>query len=208
MSRDLSSSVLSSLDKEVMNPFFAVELLFDDTPLRMWTGLNELVYGGQTFYGSGNLLEVSSVDETSDISAKGATLSLSGIPSEVLSTALSTPYQGRLCKIYFGVFSYGRLLLEDSTYLLMEDGSKVPLELQETGLTEIFSGFMDQMNIEEGAGSSSVSLAVENKLIDLERSRVRRFTSSYQKSQYPLDLGLDFVESLQTKEIFWGKKGA
>jgi hypothetical protein len=64
---------------------------------------------------------------------------------------------------------------------------------------------MDQMNISEGPDTSTIELQVENKLIDLERARVARFTSSYQKSIYPQDLGLDFVESLQDKDIVWGR---
>lgn len=207
MSRDITSSVLSSLDDTVVFPFFVVELNFDSAPLRMWTGLNNLVFEGVTYYGAGNLIDISSVEETSDISARGATIQLSGLPSEVLSLALSTPYQGRVCKIYFGLFSKGNILTESSAQLVTESGEIIPLELQETGLTEIFSGFMDQMNIEESPNGTTVAVAVENKLIDLERSRVRRFTSAYQKSQYPDDKGLDFVEDLQTKETYWGSNG-
>ena len=65
---------------------------------------------------------------------------------------------------------------------------------------------MDQMNIEETADTCTVQLTLENKLVDLERARVARFTSAYQKSLYSGDLGLDFVESLQDKEIVWGRK--
>jgi hypothetical protein len=64
---------------------------------------------------------------------------------------------------------------------------------------------MDQMNIEEGGDTSTIQMAVENKLIDLERARVARFTSGYQKSIYPNDKGLDFVEDLQDKKIPWGR---
>ena len=65
---------------------------------------------------------------------------------------------------------------------------------------------MDQMNIAESPDTSSIELLVENKLIDLERARVARFTSGYQKSIYPGDLGLDFVEDLQNKTVSWGRK--
>jgi len=65
---------------------------------------------------------------------------------------------------------------------------------------------MDEMNIDEGPETSSIEVKVENKLIDLERARVRRFTSGYQKSKYPGDKGFDFVESIQDKEVVWGRK--
>ena len=181
--RDLTTVVENALDDEVVYPFFATELLFDTTPLRLWTGVGEATIDGNTYTGTGNLLDVSSVEETSEIAVRGATLTLSGVPTEVLSLALQTPYQGRVCNIYFGV-------VNGNTY---------------SGLTQIFSGYMDEMNIEEGPESSAVELKVENKLIDLERSRVRRYTSGYQKSVYPNDRGFDFVEDLQDKEIVWGR---
>lgn len=203
--RDLSTSVSSNLEDDVVYPFFAVELLFDTSPLRLWTGVGTLVYDGNSWTGTGNLLDVSSIEETSEIAVRGATLTLSGVPSEVLSLALQTPYQGRVCNIYFGLFSKGYLQKEDDAYILLEDGGRIQLELQETGLTQIFSGYMDEMNIDEGSEYSTVELKVENKLIDLERARVRRYTSGYQKAIYPGDKGLDFVEGLQDKEIVWGR---
>jgi hypothetical protein len=146
------------------------------------------------------------------MSVRGATLTLSAIPNEILSLALTEPYQGRVCTIYFGTFSSGAssgsILDESGSYVLLQDGSKIDLQAS-GGLTsafnEIFSGYMDQMNVEEGPTTSVVELKVENKLIDLERARVARFTSGYQKSKYPLDKGLDFVEGLQNKKVLWGR---
>jgi len=205
--RDISQSTLNSLDDDVLYPFFAVEMLFDgDQTLRLWTGQGTLVYQGQSWYGTGSMLQIDSVEETTEIAAKGASLTLSGIPQEVLSLALSEPYQGRKANIYFGNFSKGLILQESSDYILLEDGSKIELESGSTNLSQIFAGYMDQMNIEESPDSCTVQLTLENKLVDLERARVARFTSAYQKSVYSGDLGLDFVEGLQDKEIVWGRK--
>lgn len=207
--RDLSSGVTQSLEDDVIYPFYAVELQFDgDQTLRLWTGVGSLVFEGETWVGTGTLLNVTAIEETSEIAVRGATLTLSGVPSEVLSLALSEPYQGRVCNIYFGLFQKGQLLLESSSYILLQDGSKILLEDQSTSLTEIFSGYMDQMNISEGSDGSTIQLQVENKLIDLEKPRVARYTSAYQKSKFPDDRGLEFVEDLQDKELFWGRKSA
>jgi hypothetical protein len=113
--------------------------------------------------------------------AKGATLTMSGIPSSFLSLALQEPYQGRECRIYFGITS------SPSDYV------------------EVFSGELDQMNIEEQADSATISVTAENVLIKLERPVVRRFTNEDQKSRFPNDRGLEYVASLQDKEIFWGR---
>tara|TARA_R110002012_G_scaffold141503_2_gene299225 strand:+ start:913 stop:1542 length:630 start_codon:yes stop_codon:yes gene_type:complete len=206
MSRDITQSTIDNLNEDVVYPFYAIELLYDgDQTLRLWTGYGTLVYQGVSWYGSGALLQVDSIEETTEISAKGASVTLSGIPSEVLSLALTEPYQGREAKIYFGTFSKGLLQQESEDYILLEDGSRISLESGTTNLSEIFVGYMDQMNIEETPDVCTIQLALENKLIDLERTRVARFTSAYQKSLYPNDLGLDFVESLQDKDIVWGR---
>jgi len=124
--RDITTVVENALDDAVIEPFFATELLFDESPLRLWTGMGDATIDGNTYTGTGNLLDVSSIEETSEIAVRGATLTLTGIPSEVISLALSEPYQGRVCNIYFGV-------RDGSTY---------------SSLTEIFSGYMDEMNID------------------------------------------------------------
>lgn len=208
MSRDLSNGTIININENVVYPFFATELKFDgDNILRMWTGQGTLVLeDGTQWVGLGNLLNISTIEETSELAVKGATLTLSGVPSEVLSLALSEPYQGRVCNIYFGTFTQGSILQESASYILLQDGSRINLENQSTNFSELFSGYMDQMNIEESGDTSTIELLVENKLVDLERARVARFTSGYQKSIYAGDLGLDFVEDLQDKQIPWGRK--
>lgn len=182
--RDITTVVENALDDAVIEPFFAVELLFDDSPLRLWAGIGDATIDGNTYTGAGNLINISTVEETTEMAVRGATITLSGVPSSLLSLALQEPYQGRVCNLYFGVVS-------GSTY---------------SNLTQVFSGYMDEMNIDEGGETSTVELNVENKLIDLERVRVARYTDGYQKSLYPNDKGLQFVESLQDREIVWGRK--
>ena len=207
MSRDLDPSTVTAISQEVVQPFFAVELMFDGNEiLRMWTGQGTLVLDdGTQWVGTGNLLDISSIEETSEMSVKGATLTLSGVPSEVLSLALSEPYQGRVCNIYFGTFSSGSLLKETGNYILLQDGSRINVETGEKGFNQLFSGYMDQMNIDDGPETSTIELKVENRLIDLERARVARYAQFYQKSVYPDDDGLKFVERLQTRKVPWGR---
>lgn len=209
--RDIETVVQQALDDAVIEPFFAIELNFDSAPIRLWTGTGESTIDGQTYIGTGNLLDISSVEETSEMAVKGATITLSGMSSEVISLALQSPYQGRVCNIYFG------LLIDHDNWILNTGswndlGEWVDVAYWQDGevqayasLTQIFSGYMDEMNITEGPDFGTIELKVENKLIDLERQRVRRFTNQYQKSVYPGDRGLEFVENIQDKEIVWGR---
>jgi len=182
--RDLNTVVSNALDDDVVNPYFAIEMLFDTSPLRLWNGVGEKTFNGDTYTGAGDLLSISQVEETTELAARGITINLSGIPSNIVSVGLSEPYQGRVCNVYMGVEVGGTF----------------------SDPVEIFSGFMNEMNFEEGADTINAELTVENKLIDLERKRVRRYTSGYQKSIHPTDKGLDFIESFLNKSISWGKK--
>jgi hypothetical protein len=71
----------------------------------------------------------------------------------------------------------------------------------------LFVGYMDQMNIDEGPDTCTIALAVESKLIDLERPRVQRYTSASQKARYAGDLAFDFIPDLQDRPLSWGRTG-
>lgn len=211
MSRDLSPELKELFGDAEVSPFFAIEMYFDnDQTLRLWTGNGTVVIEGETYVGTGNILEVSEIEETAEIAAKGATLTLQGAPEEIVSLALQEPYQGRVCKIFFGSIDLrgvtSSLLLESpsNSFLLLESGDKINLD-GDLFFSEIFSGFMDTIDISDAGDSSVIELRVLNKLVDLERARVARYTSSFQKFLYPQDKGFDFVESLQDKVVFWGR---
>jgi hypothetical protein len=184
MSRDIATVIANALDDEVMEPFFAVDLEFDSGTLRFWSGVGTKSINGEDYIGAGTLLGISEIEETAEIAAAGATLTLSGIPAELLSLALSEPYQNRRCIIYFGIA-----------------GSEADMAI-------LFIGTMDRMDIEEGSETSTIRLAVENRLLDLERARVRRYTNNDQQSRFSGDRGLEFVETIQDRELFWGRKPA
>lgn len=212
MSRTLPSSLQSELTKEVVYPFFAVELYFQSETVRLWTGYGELEYppqSGTLYLGAGTLLNISSIEETTEIEAKGANITMSGIPSGILSLALSEPYQGRLCRILFGMTaSNASIISQSSQELITQNLFELAVQNVDTNLVEIFSGELDQMNITEEGTTCTISVTAENVLIRLERPTVRRLTDQDQKSRFPTDRGLEFIASLQDKEIFWGRKAA
>lgn len=211
MSRNLDADMVTALSEAEIQIFFAVQLNFDSQQLNLWTGLGEISIDGNAYTGAGNFLQFSSIEETSEIAARGATITLSGIPSDLLSLALSEPYQGRVCRIYFGVLDAKTFYLLQENADLIEDENGVGIGIDfntaaDDVITEVFSGYIDQMDISEEANTSSIGLSVESKLIDLERARTFRYTSESQKAKYPNDLAFDFVEDLQDKKFSWGRK--
>ena len=97
MTRDLTN-ILSYLEFDEVKPFFAVELLFQSgteigtdsdgntifsAPLYFWTGIGDTTIADITYVGTGTLMQISSIKETAEIQAAGATLTLSGIPADL-----------------------------------------------------------------------------------------------------------------------------
>ena len=102
MSRSGITALLSALEGTDVQPFYAVEFELDTAPIRLWTGYGDKVISGDTYTGSGNLLTIDGFEEIADLSAKSITISVSGIPSDLIEDALTEPYQRRPCRVYFG----------------------------------------------------------------------------------------------------------
>jgi hypothetical protein len=74
-----------------------------------------------------------------------------------------------------------------------------------TSPVTVFSGFMDTMLINDSSETATIQVNVENRLIEFERTRIRRYTAEDQKIDYPTDKGLEFVAEMSEKEIVWGR---
>ena len=58
MSRTIATDLLNALLEGNIEPFYAVELNFDTSPIRLWTGYGDKTIESQTYTGSGNLLQI------------------------------------------------------------------------------------------------------------------------------------------------------
>ena len=210
MSRTLDASIISALSSGDIEPFFAFKMEFDTTTLLLYTGLGTITIGSDTYTGVGSLLSFTDVEESADIGAKKVTITLSGIPSTNLSLALTEPYQGREVSILFGIRNANVVYLidENGDFILTEQGGLIDVtdSTEPNASSTLFVGYIDQMDITEGPETSSISVVLESKLLELERSRVLRYTSAIQKALYTGDKGFDFVDELQGQTFNWGRK--
>ena len=189
MSRDITSAFNTAIISKVVRPLMAVELEFSDGTLRMWNGYGDITMtaGGssQTFTGAGDLLGISEIEESDILSMSGVTLTLSGIKSSLISTALSAQYTNRNGAIYLGLFDTSANVIAD--------------------VYTLFKGKMDVLNISEGQQTTMIQLKLESRLVSFEKASNRMYTLEDQKVDYPNDLGFEFIPDLQDKEIIWGK---
>ena len=210
MSRTLDASIISALSSGDIEPFFAFKMEFDTTTLLLYTGLGTITIGSDTYTGVGSLLSFTNVEESADIGAKSVTITLSGIPSTNLSLALTEPYQGREVTILFGIRNANVVYLidENGDFILTEQGGLIDVtdSTEPNASSTLFVGYIDQMDITEGPETSSISVVLESKLLELERTRVLRYTSAIQKALYSGDKGFDFVDELQGQTFNWGRK--
>ena len=70
------------------------------------------------------------------------------------------------------------------------------------------SGRMDYCNISVSGEDTRITAQYEDRLIDLQKPRERRYTDQDQRNEYPTDGGFRFVTSLQDKQLIWGGPGA
>ena len=185
MTRDLTSGMQTAVTADLVRPITLVQCAFDSGNLNLWSGIGDLTVDSVDYVGAGSLLGIGEITETSELSANGVTVTLSGVTSPLIEKARDEDYQGRELKVLLGAMDASNGVISDPIV--------------------VFSGFMDTMTINEGGETATIQVTVENRLIEFEKTRVRRYTAEDQKIDYPNDKGLEFVAEMAEKEIVWGR---
>jgi hypothetical protein len=184
MARTLTSGQITAVGaKEVIAAMF-LQLDFV-TPLRLSNLGFAYDWGGYTWQGLGDLGAIAPIYETASIEVKGVVLTLSGVPNELIATALAEDYQGKRCQVWYAVMN--------------SDGTLINSPVR------VFFGRVDTMSIESGEDGSTISVTAEPPNVDWQRARGGRFNNEDQQTRYPGDLGLEHVDEMVEVEILWGK---
>ncbi len=184
MSRELPTGLATALNAAEVPAAILVELAWPDGTVYIWNGYAPISWNGHTWVGVGYLGQISEVSESSDLSANGLTLALSGIPSIYIAEILRNDVQGRSARVFFGPIS-GNVFAIDPVC--------------------IFDGIIDTTSFVSDGKTATISIALEKEFID-NRSSAARYTPEDQKQLYPTDLGLDFTPGLAEKTFSWGKE--
>ena len=186
--RSLTANVQTEVTSSSTVEVLFVEIM-TSTPARMWSGLGtrtETMPGesSQIWYGMGDLGKVESIIESSDRRRNGVNLTLSGVSADLLSIMLTEAYQGDEVKIWIAYLNSSFAIINDPVLL--------------------FAGFMDTMKGVDGDSTGAIVAACESREQTLERSSRSLLTDQEQQKLFPGDLGLEFVNALQSKQITWG----
>lgn len=184
--RDLTTAMKDAIADGVVRAIFFVEASFASGFLRVHSAIGTITWDGKTWIGVGSLGQIKSLPETSELQAQGMTLALSGIPSDLAGKVLADIRQGQPCRVWFGCLDSSNNVIADPCVA--------------------FAGRIDIGSIDEQPETITASVTVENKLIDMQRVRERRYTPHDQQFDFPGDLGFDYVASVQQWNGTWGRK--
>jgi hypothetical protein len=185
MSRNITDDAIIAIESAVYAPVYLVQITFSNETIYVNSASMTINWNGHNWLGVGVLGNISTIAESSDTQANGIILTLSGIPTEYLTDALS--------------FANGNGTAQVLLACMLANGSLVadPFPL--------YFGFTDAPTIDCSTETISLSIAVENRLSDMQRSQQLRYTDSTQRSRYPADASFQFVQYVADLFINWSK---
>lgn len=184
MSRVITDGLRTEVIADELTPALFVKFEFDSGDLNLWSGLGDKIWNSSTYTGAGSLVRIDKVTETQDLRANSISFGLSGIPSTVISLALTSNYQGRAATMWFGVLNTAGAVISDPY--------------------EIFKGRIDIISFTDSGETSDFVIKCESNAIDIRKAKLRRFTDEDQKIDYPNDKGLEFIAKIQDIDVVWG----
>lgn len=186
MSRALTAGMLAAMATGHLRPLFLYEGEFTGGTVRLFTGYGTIDWNGNTFTGSGQMLNITAIREVSELQAVNFTVSLNGELPSLISVALGQVRRGKPGSVWLGLLDANNALIADPFLC--------------------FKGRADRPDIVPDPSHTVISVAYESRLIDASRRRERRYTSEDQQIDYPGDKGFDYVPSLQDAVFTWGRR--
>ncbi len=184
MTRALDTPFATALASARLPAFSLIELGFTSGTDYICTLGHDVVYGGNTYIAGQGVLSIAPVTETSG-SAQGLQIQIAGAPTANIALALTERVQGRPCTL--------RMAVIDGSGALQVD-------------TNVWSGLMDTMAIDDSSESPVVTITAEHMLTVWDRARPVRYTDAQQQALYPGDRCCEFVADLAERQIVWPGK--
>jgi len=185
MPRNCTTTFINALLEPVIRPALFIQATFVNETVYLWTGVGSIVWNYQTWVGLGGALSVSTIEEVATVEAKGVSISLSGIDNNLLQECLNEFQVSLPVYVYFGLF----------------DGSGNLLPNPVTS----FAGRMDQPTVDIDTQTSTITIACESLLMDMNVALPWRYDAITQAIFYPNDLAFSFVNSIQNVPVYWGQ---
>jgi len=196
MPRNVTTQMVAALSAEVVRAAFLVNVQFKNETLYTWGGLGDFTWNGNVYTGVGDFGSVSNIPETSTVESQGVTLTLGGIPATYLGEVIANSQLFNLAQVWLACFDGSMNLVPSPTLM--------------------YQGLTDVPKLSDDGQSFSVTLALENVLVDLNRTVERYYTDVDQRANLApilarlglpsttIDTGGQFVVGIQNQIIYWG----
>lgn len=176
-----------------------VHMDFQGAPKRWWTGFGDLEVAGQTWQGLGDLIGISPISSTYQVSAEQVTFELAATPEMLgLALAAKSRVRERAVTIYLQIFANARMasFTAGGGELMTGDPIGSPMAL--------YSGLMMRMPW-SASGSTERRIRLECEGLFFRRNAPPRgrWTDSDQKARYPGDRGFERLPIYVNYETGW-----
>lgn len=176
-----------------------VHMDFQGAPKRWWTGFGDLEVAGQTWQGLGDLISISPISSTYQVSAEQVTFDLAATPEMLgLALAAKSRVRERAVTIYLQLFANARMaaFTAGGGEILTGDPIGSPMAL--------YSGLMMRMPW-SASGSTERRIRLESEGLFFRRNAPPRgrWTDSDQKARYPGDRGFERLPIYVNYETGW-----
>lgn len=176
------NATLAALDGDNVPLCLAVEIIYPMGPVRVHSGVGDIVISGQTYKGVGALGGIDPVSQTSKTEPGRLRLSLSGLDGTLLQEVLNTRCQGSPAKVWLVVLDRDDLFVS---------------------ATLLFSGRVSSQNLKYGR-ETSISIELVDRLADWSRKGTARFSDESQQSRHAGDRFFRYIAQMSEKPIYWG----
>jgi len=183
MSRALPAPMVQNLTSNAVGDLIVMlDLTLKSGTEYVWSGIGSISWNGHTYRGVGSLGSVGDIKEGIDVKADGTTVSLSGIDPTILQECLDDIQLGAPVTIWLGLLTNGQV------------STAYPM----------YKGTVDRPNVPITPDTLTITLALENRMLNMQRPTMRRYTSADQNYYFPTDCGFVHVESLADCALIWG----
>jgi hypothetical protein len=187
--RELSNELEYASQSEFFRLLFFVDLAFDSGTLHVHNGLGQYTFGGNTYTGLGDFGFIEPIEEGAELSPYSISIGLSGIDDalkasgiNLLDTVMGEDIYMRPVTIYTGAIGSDGDLLGDPA---------------QHGVY-----FMDVPEVMVGT-QNVVRVTCESEMAIFDRSNNSRYTDADLQTEYPGDLGFEFLDQMVEAKVVW-----
>lgn len=178
------NAALQALENDSVPICLAAEILYPMGPVRLHSGVGDVVINGYTYKGTGDLGTISPVKQTSKSEPGRLDLSLSGLDPVLVAEVLNKRCQGSKAKVW--------LVVLDS-------------DEQFVSAALLFTGRLSNQKLKIGK-TAGISVELVDRLADWSRKGTDRFSDASHVARHPLDRFFRYVAQMAERPIYWGSE--